>query len=335
MEKTEDRKTILSGIQPTGGLHLGHLTGALLNWVKFQDEFEAFYTVVDLHAITVRQNPEELRTWTLDLVATLIAVGIDPEKSNIFIQSHIPEHTQLAWILNCFTSMGECSRMTQFKDKSKKYPDNVNVGLFAYPVLMAADILLYQADLVPVGADQKQHIELTRDLAIRFNNIYGETFKVPEPYIPKVGAKIMNLQEPTKKMSKSDQNSLGVLFLADDENLISNKIKRSVTDSGKEIKFSEEKPGISNLMTIYHISTGESIESIENMFAGKGYGEFKQKVADALVEYLKPFKAKYNEIRNNQEFLFEVICKGAQKAKEIAKSTLQNVYSKIGFLLPK
>ncbi len=326
------RKIILSGMQPTGGLHVGHLTGALSNWVKFQDEFECFYTIVDLHAITVRQDPKQLYRWTLDLAATFIAVGIDPGKSHIFVQSHVPEHTQLAWVLNCYTGMGECSRMTQFKDKSQKYPENVNVGLFAYPILMAADILLYQADLVPVGQDQKQHLELTRNLAQRFNYLYSETFKVPEPYIPPIGAKIMNLQEPTKKMSKSDENQNGVLFLTDDDKEIVNKIKRAVTDSGREIKFSEEKPGISNLITLYYIATGKSIQQIEEEFAGRGYGDFKNAVAEAMVEFLRPFKEKYFEIRSDEAYLTNVLKKGAETARQIASRTLREVYQKIGFV---
>jgi tryptophanyl-tRNA synthetase len=333
MEANQAKKVILSGMQPTGGLHIGHLTGALRNWVELQKDFECYYTIVDLHAITVRIEPAKLRKWTLDLAATFIAVGIDPSVSHIFIQSNVPQHTQLAWVLNCFTGMGECSRMTQFKDKSKKYPENVNVGLFAYPVLMAADILLYQADLVPVGADQKQHLELTRNLAQRFNNLYSETFKVPEPYIPKIGAKIMNLQEPTKKMSKSDENQSGVLFLIDDDAQIANKIKRAVTDSGNEIVFREDKPGISNLITLYHIATGKEISEIEAEFNGKGYGYFKQSVADAVIEFLKPFKTRYKEIRNNEDYLKEVLLKGAEQARYVADKTLRKVFKKIGFVI--
>lgn len=332
MDSEPRKKVILSGMQPTGGLHIGHLTGALRNWVQFQEEFECYYTIVDLHAITVRLEPPQLRRWTLDLAATFLAVGIDSKTSHIFVQSHVPEHTQLAWVLNCFTGMGECSRMTQFKDKSQKYPENVNVGLFAYPILMAADILLYQADLVPVGQDQKQHLELTRDLAQRFNTLYSETFKIPEPYIPKIGAKIMNLQEPTKKMSKSDLNQSGVLFLADDENQIRNKIKRAVTDSGTEIRFADDKPGISNLITLYHIATNKSISEIEKEFEGKGYGEFKESVAEALIEFLRPFKQKYFEYRKDESFLREVLLRGAERARQVASKTLQKVYRKVGFV---
>ncbi len=332
MDIETKKKIILSGMQPTGGLHIGHLTGALRNWVQFQDEFECYYTIVDLHAITVRQEPAQLRRWTLDLAATFLAVGINPETSHIFIQSHVPEHTQLAWVLNCFTGMGECSRMTQFKDKSQKYPENINVGLFAYPILMAADILLYQADLVPVGQDQKQHLELTRNLAQRFNTIYSETFKIPEPYIPKVGAKIMNLQEPTKKMSKSDSNQMGVLFLTDDDNRIKNKIKRAVTDSGTEVRFSNEKAGISNLITLYQIATNKSIAEIENEFKSKGYGEFKEAVAEVLVEFLRPFKQKYSEYRKDEDFLRKVLSRGAERAQKAASKTLQKVYRKVGLV---
>ncbi len=333
METGHKRKVILSGMQPSGGLHIGHLTGALRNWVELQNEFECYYTIVDLHAITVRQQPAKLRQWTFDLAATFIAAGVDPERSHIFVQSHIPEHTQLAWVLNCFTGMGECSRMTQFKDKSQKYPENVNVGLFAYPILMAADILLYQADLVPVGADQKQHLELTRNLAERFNNIYSQTFKVPEPYIPKIGAKIMNLQNPFKKMSKTDEAQNGVLYLTDTKEQIINKIKRAVTDSGNEIKWSESKPGISNLITLYHIATNKSIETIEDEFAGRGYGEFKKAVGEALVEFLEPFRTRYNEIRPNEPYLLDVLRKGAEQARRVANKTLQKVYKKIGFVI--
>ncbi|ROL59891.1 tryptophan--tRNA ligase [Bacteroidetes/Chlorobi group bacterium MS-B_bin-24] len=333
MEGEQKRKVILSGMQPTGGLHIGHLTGALRNWVEFQSEFECYYTIVDLHAITVRQEPAKLRQWTLDLAATFIAAGINPEQAHIFVQSHVPEHTQLAWVLNCFTGMGECSRMTQFKDKSQKYPENVNVGLFAYPVLMAADILLYQADLIPVGADQKQHLELTRNLAERFNNLYSPTFKVPEPYIPKIGAKIMNLQNPTKKMSKTDEAQLGVLYLTDTPEQIKNKINRAVTDSGSEIKFSDTKPGISNLITLYHIATGKSIEQIEQEFAGRGYGEFKKAVGEALVEFLEPFRNRYKELRAEEGYLFDVLRKGAEQARVVAQKTLRKVYKKIGFVM--
>lgn len=328
-----ERKVILSGMQPTGLLHIGHLTGALRNWVLFQDEFECFYTIVDLHAITIKIKPEDLRRWTLDLVATFIAVGIDPNKSHIFVQSHVPEHTQLAWVLNCFTGMGECSRMTQFKDKSNKFPENVNVGLFAYPILMAADILLYQSDLVPVGVDQKQHLELTRDLAQRFNNLYSPTFKIPEPYIPRIGAKVMNLQDPTKKMSKSDENPSGVIFLTDNESQIASKIKRAVTDSGTKIIYKpEEKPGISNLITLYHIATNKEISEIEEEFRNSGYGEFKAKVAESVIDFIRPFQQKYNELRQDEDFLKNVLIQGGEYAQKVASITLRKVYDNVGFL---
>lgn len=328
-----ERKIILSGMQPTGGLHIGHLIGALRNWVDFQDEFECYYSIVDLHAITVKIKPDDLRKWTLDLAATFIAIGIDPSRSHIFIQSHVPEHTQLAWVLNCFTGMGECSRMTQFKDKSNKYPENINVGLFAYPILMAADILLYQSDLVPVGQDQKQHLELTRDLAQRFNNLFPQTFKIPEPYIPKIGAKVMNLQEPTKKMSKTDQNSLGVLFITDSESQIANKIKRAVTDSGTDIILDQDKkPGISNLIILYHIATKKEIPAIEEEFRGYGYGDFKSKVAEALIEFLRPFQQKYKEVRQEVDYLKNVLSEGRDYAREVASKTLRKVYKKVGFV---
>lgn len=331
-KQSEKKKTILSGIQPTGKLHIGHLTGALKNWVKLQEDYECFYTIVDLHAITVRQEPAELRKQTLDTAAIFLACGIDPQKSVLFIQSHVPAHTQLAWVLGCFTGFGELSRMTQFKDKSEKHSDNVNAGLFTYPVLMSADILLYQADLVPVGEDQKQHLELARNLAQRFNYYYSDTFKVPEPYIPEVGARIMSLQEPTRKMSKSDNDEKGTIFLIDSPEEIKAKIKRSVTDSGNEIKMSEEKPGISNLITLYHISTGIPIPEIEKEFKGQGYGNFKLAVADAVANFLTPIREKYFEIRNNKKLLEEILTKGSEIARKRAEKTLQKVYKKIGFV---
>lgn len=331
-KQSEKKKTILSGIQPTGKLHIGHLTGALKNWVKLQEDYECFYTIVDLHAITVRQEPAELRKQTLDTAAIFLACGIDPQKSVLFIQSHVPAHTQLAWVLGCFTGFGELSRMTQFKDKSEKHADNVNAGLFTYPVLMSADILLYQADLVPVGEDQKQHLELARNLAQRFNYYYSDTFKVPEPYIPEVGARIMSLQEPTRKMSKSDNDEKGTIFLIDSPEEIKAKIKRSVTDSGNEIKMSEEKPGISNLITLYHISTGIPIPEIEKEFKGQGYGNFKLAVADAVANFLTPIRERYFEIRNNKKLLEEILTKGSEIARKRAEKTLQKVYKKIGFV---
>ena len=330
---TEDKKPIiLSGVTPSGILTMGHLAGALTNWVKLQEQFDCYFMIADLHAITVRQNPAELRKRTLETAAMFIATGIDPEKSVLFIQSHVTEHAQLTWVLNTFTGMGECSRMTQFKDKSQQHSENVNVGLFDYPVLMASDILLYQADLVPVGEDQKQHLELTRNLAQRFNHNYSDTFKVPEPYIPKVGARIMSLQDPDKKMSKSDPNQNSILFLTDSDEVIKNKIKRSVTDSGSEVKFSDDKPGISNLLTLMHLATGESISDIEQSFSGKGYGEFKPAVADAVANYLKPIRERYNDLINNKEKLIEILSAGDETARRTASKTLRKVFKKVGFV---
>ncbi len=329
----DKRKVILSGIQPSGKLHIGNLVGAIRNWAALQDEYSCYFTVVDLHAITLKQKPAELRKSSLDLAALLIACGIDPEKSALFIQSHVTEHAQLAWVLNCFTPIGDLNRMTQFKDKSSKNPENINAGLFTYPTLQAADILLYQADLVPVGNDQKQHLELTRNLAQRFNNTYSPTFKVPEPYIPKVGARVMSLQEPTKKMSKSDENEKSAIYITDDDNQIKNKIKRAVTDSGGEVKYNPDgKPGVSNLISLYHISTGKSVEDIEKEFEGEGYGAFKAAVADAVADYVKPFREKYLEIRSEKKYLQSALAEGAEKARRTAFKTLRKVYKKVGFV---
>ena len=328
----EQKKIILSGIQPSGKLHIGNLVGAIRNWVNLQYEYECYFTVVDLHSITVKQVPAELRKNTMDLTALLLACGLDPEICTLFIQSHITEHSQLAWVLNCFTGMGECSRMTQFKDKSAKHSDNINVGLFSYPILQAADILLYQADLVPVGEDQKQHLELTRNLAERFNYYYSDTFKVPEPYIPKIGAKIMSLQDPTKKMSKSDENQTGTIYITDSDNEIKNKIKRAVTDSGQGIKFDESKPGIMNLITLYNIATGADVKEIENKFEGLGYGDFKIEVGEAVASYIAPLRAKYLDLSNNKKYLQEVLTAGADRARNKAFKTLRKVYKKIGFV---
>jgi tryptophanyl-tRNA synthetase len=333
MENTEERKPIiLSGVTPSGILTMGHLAGALSNWVKLQEQFDCYFMIADLHAITVKQTPADLRRRTLETAAMFIATGIDPEKSVLFIQSHVPEHAQLTWVLNTFTGMGECSRMTQFKDKSQQHSENINVGLFDYPVLMASDILLYQADLVPVGEDQKQHLELTRNLAQRFNHNYSDTFKVPEPYIAKVGSRIMSLQDPEKKMSKSDVNQNSILYLTDTDEVIKNKIKRSVTDSGSDVRFSEDKPGISNLLTMMHLATGESISSIEENFSGKGYGEFKPAVADAVADYLKPIREKYNDLMSNKNKLIEILTAGDESARKAASHTLRKVYKKVGFV---
>lgn len=328
----QKRKVILSGIQPSGKLHIGNLAGAIKNWVELQDTYDCYFTIVDLHAITVRQEPAELRKTTYELAAMLIACGLDPEKCTIFIQSHVVEHSQLAWILNCFTPIGELSRMTQFKDKSQSHADNINAGLFTYPVLQAADILLYQADLVPVGNDQKQHLELTRNIAERFNNTYSQTFVVPEPYIPPVGARIMNLQEPTKKMSKSDENEKATIYIVDTDEQIRNKIKRSVTDSGNEVVYNDAKPGIANLMSLYSLATSRTFKEIELEFEGKGYGEFKSVVADAVAHYINPIRTRFEKIIKDKAYLEKVLKDGSEKARRIASKTLRKVYRKIGFV---
>jgi len=328
----EQKKVIFSGMQPSGTITLGNYLGALKNWTSLQDEYNCLYCIVDMHAITVRQEPAVLRKNARDLMMLYIAAGLDPEKNTIYMQSHVSAHAELAWILNCFTYMGELSRMTQFKDKSQKHSDNINAGLFTYPSLMAADILLYQTDLVPVGVDQKQHLELTRDLAIRFNNQYGETFKVPEAYIPKVGAKIMSLQDPTKKMSKSDADVNASITILDDPDTIIRKFKRAVTDSDAVVRFDEgNKPGISNLMTIYGCVTGQTMEQIENEFAGKGYGDFKLKVGEAVAEELKPLHARFKELSGDKAYIDSLIKKNAETASYLATKTLRKVQKKVGF----
>lgn len=328
-----NKKVILSGIQATGNLTLGNYIGALKNFVKMQDEYDCYYMIANLHALTVRREPEELKNNTLKIIATYIAAGIDPEKSSIFIQSQVPAHAELSWVLNCYTYMGELTRMTQFKDKSEKHQDNINSGLFTYPVLMASDILLYQADLVPTGQDQKQHIEITRDIAGRFNKIYGETFKVPAPYIPKVGARIMGLQDPKSKMSKSSPIPNDSIFLIDTPEEIIKKVKKAVTDSEGIVKYDEEnKPGISNLMEIYGIIENKTMDEIEKEFEGKNYGIFKQEVANSIIKELEPFHKKYNELMSNPQYLEEMCKKGAEKAQKIANKTLKQVYEKIGII---
>ncbi|MDY3750724.1 tryptophan--tRNA ligase [Christensenella minuta] len=326
----DGKKTIFSGIQPSGILTLGNYLGAVKNWVALQDEYDCYYCVVDLHAITVRQDPATLRRRTLDTMAILIASGIDPKKNVLYMQSHVSAHAELAWLLNCFTYMGELSRMTQFKEKSAKAGDNINAGLFTYPVLMAADILLYQADLVPVGVDQKQHLELTRDIAIRFNNIYGGVFTVPEPYIPKAGAKIMSLQEPEKKNTKSDENENAFISLLDPPDAIARKLRRAVTDSDGEIRYAEEKPGVSNLLTIYSVLTGKTVAESEKDFVGQGYGVLKQGVTDAVVAALEPLQKRYQEVRGDKAFLESVMTENAEKAAYAARKTLSKVQRKIG-----
>lgn len=322
------KKRIFSGAQPTGNLHIGNYLGALKNWVDLQNEYESFFCIVNLHAITVPQDPKILRQKTLDLAGIYLASGVNPEKSTIFIQSDVAEHAELAWVLNCVAKMGELERMTQFKDKSSGKGERVSVGLFTYPTLMVSDILLYRTDLVPVGQDQKQHLELTRDLAERFNRDFGETFVVPEPYIPPVGANILSLQEPTKKMSKSDENLNGSIFLLDDADTITKKIKRAVTDSGTEIKFDESRPAINNLLTIYQLLTNKSAAECEADFEGKGYGHFKTELAETVVEFLKPFQEKVKEYDDAE--LDKILKNGAEKAKEVASVTLKDVYAKMG-----
>lgn len=327
----EKQKRILSGVTPSGLLTIGHITGALANWAKLQNEYDSFFMVADLHAITLRQVPADLRKRTLDTLAFFLAAGVDPEKSTVFIQSHIPAHSELAWVLSTFTGMGECQRMTQFKDKSTKNPENINVGLFSYPILMACDILLYQANLVPVGEDQKQHLELTRNLSQRFNHHYSDTFATPEPFIPKVGGRVMSLQEPTQKMSKSDPNQNATIFLNDDDETIKRKIKRAITDSGSEIKYSEDNPGISNLIELYSIAKNRSNDEIEKEFEGCGYADFKEACGKAVAEYILPIRENFNEIRNDKKRLNEIIQLGREKAGKTAFKTLRKVYKKVGF----
>lgn len=328
----QQKKTIYSAIQPSGMLTLGNYLGALRNWVMLQNEYDCIYTVADLHAITVRQQTPAFRKQILETYALLIAVGVDPEKSLLFIQSHVAAHSQLSWILSCYTQFGELSRMTQFKDKSAKHADNVNAGLFTYPSLMAADILLYKADLVPVGADQKQHLEITRDIAARFNNIYGEVFTIPEGFIPKVGARVMSLQDPTKKMSKSDENVNSWVAILDKPEDIMRKFKRAVTDSESEVAFREGKDGVNNLMGIYSAITGKTLEAVTEEFAGKGYGDFKSAVGEAVVEELRPVREKFDDLMKNKDFLQETWRKGAVEAEKIANKTLSKVMKKIGFI---
>lgn len=328
----EKKKVIFSGIQPSGELTLGNYLGAIKNWVKLQDEYDCYFCVVDLHAITVRQEPKNLRERTLKVLSIYIAAGIDPEKNTLFIQSHVPAHSEAAWLLNCNTYMGELGRMTQFKDKSQRYGESIAAGLFNYPVLMAADILLYQTDLVPVGVDQKQHLELARDLAQRFNNSYSDTFLVPEPYIPKNGAKIMDLQDPTKKMSKSEENPNSYILIMDPPEVIRKKISRAVTDSIGEVRFSDEQPGVKNLMTILSTITGESIEDIESKYKGQGYAQFKKDVAEAIVQELEPLQKRVNELMADKSSLEAIYKRGAERANYVANKTLRKMQKKIGFI---
>ncbi|MCI8629098.1 MAG: tryptophan--tRNA ligase [Firmicutes bacterium] len=327
----EQKKIIFSGMQPSGLITLGNYLGALNNWTKLQDDYNCLYCIVDMHAITIRQDPVKLRKQAKELLLQYLAVGLDPEKSILYYQSHVPQHAELGWILNCYTYMGELNRMTQFKEKSLSHADNINAGLFTYPVLMAADILLYQTDLVPVGEDQRQHLEITRDIAMRFNGIYGDVFKMPEGYIGKVGARIMALQEPTKKMSKSDENKNNTIALLDEPAVIMNKIKRAMTDSDNEVRYSEDKPGIRNLIDIYCAVTSKSIQEAEKEFANTGYGTFKKAVGEAVVANLEPIQQKVKELEKNQDYINDVIKQGAEKASVLAQRTLQKVQKKIGF----
>lgn len=331
-ETTERKKVILSGIQPTGVFTLGNYIGAIRNWVQLQEEYHTAYMIADLHALTVRQDPKQLREQILTAFAVLLACGVDPDQSLTFIQSQVPQHAELGWVLSCNTQFGELSRMTQFKDKSAKHADNINAGLFTYPSLMAADILIYQADLVPVGADQKQHLEITRDIANRFNGQYGKTFRVPEPYIPKMGGKVMSLSDPTKKMSKSDDNPNGYITILDEPSTIVKRFKRAVTDSEMSVHYAEGKDGINNLMSIYSIVTGLTFDQIEHDFAGKGYGDFKLAVGEAVAEHLRPVRENYKHLMQDKAYLESVYRNGAEKASGIADRTLKKVYKKVGLL---
>jgi tryptophanyl-tRNA synthetase len=334
----ERKKIVLSCIQPTGTPTLGNYLGALKNWKNMCEDYDCLYGVADLHSITVptfRENPAQLKKNTLELYALLLALGIDPEKNVVFVQSQVPTHAQLGWILNCYTQFGEAARMTQFKEKSQKLENNISVGLFDYPVLMAADILVYGADFVPIGADQKQHLELARNIVDRFNAIYGNVFKMPEPFIGKAGAKICSLQDPTHKMSKSDDNPKSYISMLDEPNVIMKKIKSAVTDSDACVKYAEGKDGINNLMTIYSCCTGKSFEEIEKEFEGKGYGDFKTAVGQAVIDELAPVQARYKELINDKKYLEECMKKGAELATRISQRTLDKVMKKVGFYQPK
>ena len=326
-----EKKTIFSATQPSGRITLGNYLGALRNWVALQDDYNAIYCVADEHAITVRQDPAALRRQSLELYAQFIACGLDPEKSIIFIQSHVPQHAELAWVLNCYTMFGELSRMTQFKDKSASHADNVNAGLFTYPSLMAADILLYQADLVPVGEDQRQHVEITRNIAQLFNGIYGDVFTMPEAYIPKVAARVMSLSEPEKKMSKSSPNENSFVLVMDKPEAIMRKFKRAITDSEGGIYRSPEKPGVTNLIEIYSAVTGMTPEAVENEFNGKGYGVFKPAVGEAVVEALRPIREETERLLGDKGYLETLYRQGAEKAAALANRTLRKVHKKVGF----
>ncbi len=329
---TKDKKIMYSGMQPTDYPSIGNYIGAVKNWRALQDQYNSLFCVVDMHSITVRQEPAALRKRARDLIVIYLAAGLDPEKCILYYQSHVPAHAELTWVLNCFTYMGELNRMTQFKDKSAQHAENINAGLYTYPVLMASDILLYNTDLVPVGEDQRQHIEICRDIATRFNNIYGDVFTIPEPIIGKIGARIMSLQEPTKKMSKSESvNDNNVIYMLDEPNIIRSKVKKAVTDSFGTVKYGEDRPGVSNLISIYCAMTGASIPETEERFEGKDYGFFKANVADAIIEELKPVQDRFKEISANKDFVDQVIREGAEKANHIANRTISKVYKKVGF----
>lgn len=332
MSEQENKKRIFSGIQPTGTFTLGNYIGAVSHWGKLQEDYDCIYSIVDMHAITVRQDPAKLRQNTLEAYALLLACGVDPKKSIAFIQSHVKSHAEMNWILACSTQFGELSRMTQFKDKSQKHPDDVNAGLFTYPVLMAADILAYKADLVPIGADQKQHLELARNIAQRFNNKYGELFTVPEPYIPKVGARVMSLQDPEKKMSKSDENPNACIYILDEPDVIIRKFKRAVTDSEAVVRYADEKPGISNLMSIYSVVTGKDYAAIEREFDGKGYGDFKLAVGEAVADHLKPVREEFKKLVADKAYLKECYTAGAQMALNVSRKVVAKAYRKVGFV---
>ena len=329
---TGDKKTVFSGVQPSGNLTIGNYLGAIKNFSRFSEEFKTFYCVVDLHAITVRQEPAELRRRTYETLALYMACGLDHEKNTLFVQSHVPAHAELGWILDCYTMFGELSRMTQFKDKSAKNAQNINAGLFTYPALMAADILLYGTDVVPVGIDQKQHLELARDVAIRFNQIYGDTFTVPEGYISQDTMKIMSLAEPTAKMSKSDPNQNAVVYILDSKDDVMRKFKKAVTDSDAEVRYSETKPGVSNLMTIYRAFTGKSYEDIEREFEGRGYGDFKLAVGEACADGLAGVRAEFDRLIKDKAFLESVMKKGADEASYYARKIMSKVRRKVGFV---
>lgn len=327
-----DKKVVFSGVQPSGALTLGNYIGALRNFGDLQDKYECYYCIVDMHAITVPQVPKDLRRNSLDVLALYLASGMDPDKSTLFIQSHVSAHAELAWVLNTITYMGQLNRMTQFKEKSRKSEENLNAGLFTYPVLMASDILLYGADFVPVGDDQKQHLELARDLAIRFNNRYSDTFVVPEPLIKEFGARIMSLQNPGAKMSKSDQDENAFILLQDSKDRIAKKIKRAVTDSKGQVLYSDDQPGVKNLINIYSVLEGTGVEQIVKRYENKGYGDFKKDVADVVITAIEPLQNRYNDYLNNKDFLEEVYKKGARLAEEKANKTLAKVYKKVGFI---